>query len=67
MELVQPMVVVGNNSIFSTITSAGGGQGRGNPGVSGGNGGSGGGGAGEGGTAPGGTGNTPRYNSSSRN
>ena len=50
---------VGNNSIFSTITSAGGGQGRGNPGVSGGNGGSGGGGAGEGGTAPGGTGNTP--------
>tara|TARA_R100000005_G_scaffold94252_1_gene71689 strand:+ start:631 stop:2007 length:1377 start_codon:yes stop_codon:yes gene_type:complete len=50
---------VGSNSIFSTITSAGGGQGRGNPGVSGGNGGSGGGGAGEGGPAPGGTGNTP--------
>ena len=50
---------VGANSVFSTITSAGGGTGRGATGGAGGNGGSGGGGNGEGGTSPGGTGNQP--------
>ena len=50
----------GSNSIFSTITSAGGGQGGNNSGGTGGNGGSGGGGGGNGGNAAtGGTGNTP--------
>ena len=47
----------GNNSVFSTITSAGGGGGGGAASVNGGNGGSGGGGAGPNGS--GGTGNTP--------
>ena len=50
---------VGANSVFSTITSAGGGTGRGATCGAGGNGGSGGGGNGEGSTSPGGTGNSP--------
>ena len=52
---------VGANSVFSTITSAGGGYGTGAAasGTPGGNGGSGGGGNGEGSTSPGGTGNSP--------
>ncbi len=50
---------VGNNSIFSTITSAGGGIGGNYPGNGGGNGGSGGGGAGHSAGGSGGTGNTP--------
>ena len=49
----------GNNSIFSTITSAGGGIGGNYPGDNGGNGGSGGGGAGHCAGGSGGTGNTP--------
>ena len=50
--------VAGSNSVFSTITSAGGGLGATNN-VTGGNGGSGGGGGGGGGPFAGGTGNTP--------
>jgi hypothetical protein len=50
---------VGSNSVFSTITSAGGGFGAGNGGPSGGAGGSGGGGAVPGPASPGGAGNTP--------
>ena len=49
--------VAGNPSVFSTITSTGGGRGTGNGGVNAGNGGSGGGGGSQGGL--GGSGNTP--------
>ena len=51
---------VGSNSVFSTITSTGGGKGgSGNPVTAGGNGGSGGGGGGGGSGVAGGSGNTP--------
>ena len=49
----------GVNSVFSSITAAGGGYGTGVPSGTGGNGGSGGGGNGEGSASPGGTGNSP--------
>jgi len=55
----------GNNSIFSTITSAGGGRGTGNGGITAGSGGSGGGGGAQGGV--GGAGNTPPVSPSQGN
>ena len=55
----QPPGTSGSNSVFSTITSAGGGFGAGNAGPSGANGGSGGGGAVPAPASPGGSGNTP--------